>query len=277
MNGSQFIGLGGLRKLGGAVQGLIDYALPPCCPGCGVIVAADRQFCLPCWKGIHFLDGPSCVACSFPLPDYILDAEQYCGACLARRPYFSGAPAAIAYGSVARTIVLRLKYGRRLGLARLMSDMMIRPLRRLQGALPILLLPVPLHPGRLWVRGFNQSALVARHLAHQNGVDMSYDLLLRIRATPSMRGLNSRQRHAVVRGAFALRGDVQQDIAGRHGILVDDVYTSGATLQACARLLHKAGAARVSAVTFARVIPDAAPDQIHGVREGGGSAGRRYG
>ena len=115
---------------------IIDYALPPRCPGCGVIVADDRQFCTPCWQELWFLEGPACSSCSLPFPDRLPSADIYCGACLAEKPPFSGAPAALAYGPAARTIALKLKYGRRLGHARLMADMMARPLERLRSDLP---------------------------------------------------------------------------------------------------------------------------------------------
>src|SRR3546814_8515673 len=111
----------------------IDYALPPRCPACGTIVGADRQFCLACWSSLDFLDGPACARCSIPLPTAIPDSDLQCGACLADPPPFEGEPAAVAYGPAARTVALRLKYGRRLGHARLMAALMLRPLRALAG------------------------------------------------------------------------------------------------------------------------------------------------
>lgn len=165
----------------------------------------------------------------------------------------------MAYGPVARRVALRLKYGRRLGHARLMADHMARPLAALAVGERALLLPVPLHRWRIWARGFNQAALIARHLAVIGDADVADDILLRRRATPSLRGLGRAARARAVQGAFALSGDAKTRVKGRHVILIDDVHASGATLRACARLLASSGAARVSALTFARVIPDA-PD-----------------
>jgi ComF family protein len=245
------------RSLLGAGRAIVDYALPPRCPGCGVIVGADRQFCLTCWSSLHFLDGPACSRCSVPLPTALPSAPMACGACLANPPPFDGAPAAVAYGPVARTVALRLKYGRRTGHARLMAQLMARPLAGLGGADDVLLVPVPLHRWRLWSRGFNQAALVADELARMADVPRDHHLLLRVKPTASLRGKGRRERERIVTGAFALAPGAKARVPGRHLVLVDDVHASGATLRAAARVLGRSGAARVSALTWARVVPDA--------------------
>lgn len=251
-----------VAALVGAARRVADYALPPRCPGCGVIVDADRRFCLSCWQSLDFLAGAACARCSIPIATLVPDPAAQCGACLADPPPFDGAPAAIAYGPTARRVALRLKYGRRLGHARLMAELMARPLARLtEGAgEPPLLIPVPLHRWRLWSRGFNQAGLVARHLAIASEAEFADDLLIRKKPTPSLRGLGRKARAKAVQGAFALAPDASARIKGRHVILVDDVHASGATLRACARLLTRGGSARVSALTFARVIPDTPDD-----------------
>ncbi|WP_052072141.1 ComF family protein [Sphingopyxis sp. MWB1] len=255
-----------LRRAGRAI---LDYALPPRCPACGVMVEADRQFCLSCWSALHFLDGPACIHCSIPLPTALPGQTVACGACLADPPPFEGAPAAVAYGPAARTVALRLKYGRRVGHARLMAGLMARPLRRLveeeaqraaaegrEEPLP-LLLPIPLHRGRLWSRGFNQAALIAAALARETGIEANAHLLVRRKATAPLRGKGRRERQRILSGAFALASGARDRLAGRHLILVDDVHASGATLRAAARALQRSGAARVSALCWARVVPDA--------------------
>lgn len=245
------------RFLRTAGRAAVDYALPPRCPGCGVIVGEDRQFCLSCWSSLHFLDGPACARCSIPLPTALPGGAVECGACMADAPPFDGAPAAVAYGPVARTVALRLKYGRRTGHARLMAQLMARPLAALGRSEEVLLVPVPLHRWRLWSRGFNQAALVAEALARLTGAAHDPHLLVRARATAALRGKGRRERERIVAGAFALAPDARARAAGRHLVLVDDVHASGATLRAAARALRRSGAARISALSWARVVPDA--------------------
>ncbi len=246
--------LGAVRRAGRA---MVDYALPPRCPACGMVVGDDRQFCFSCWSSLDFLDGPACVRCSIPLPTALAANELSCGACLADPPPFDGAPAAVAYGPAARTVALRLKYGRRVGHARLMARLMARRLTALAGEGDALLVAVPLHRWRLWTRGFNQAALVADELAKLTGVPRDHHLLLRRKATASLRGKGRRERERIVAGAFALAPEAKARTAGRHLILIDDIHASGATLRAAARVLKRGGAARVSALSWARVVPDA--------------------
>ena len=246
-----------LRGLRHAGRAIVDYALPPRCPACGIIVAGDRQFCLACWQSLDFLDGPACARCSIPLPRALAGADLQCGACLANPPPFDGAPAAVAYGPAARTVALRLKYGRRLGHARLMARLMARPLTTLADGGEALLVPIPLHRRRLWSRGFNQAALVADELTRLTGAPHDHHLLLRARATVSLRGKSRREREKIVAGVFALAPDAKAKAAGRHLILIDDVHASGATLRAAAKALRRSGAVRVSALSWARVVPEA--------------------
>ena len=175
-----------------------------------------------------------------------------CGACLASPPPFDGAPAAVAYGPVARTVALRLKYGRRTGHARLMA----RQLATFGNAADMLIVPVPLKRWRLWSRGFNQAALVADELARVTGAPRDHHLLFRVKSTASLRGKGRRERERIVAGAFALADDAKARAAGRHLILVDDVHASGAALRAATKVLRRSGAARISALTWARVVPD---------------------
>ncbi|MFM9852658.1 MAG: ComF family protein [Sphingomonadaceae bacterium] len=117
-----------------------------------------------------------------------------------------------------------------------------------------LLVPVPLHRWRLWHRGFNQSALIARHLVDANHRLLMLDVLRRDRATPTLGGLGAKARALAVRGVFSVNPAMRERLRGQTVLLIDDVYTSGATANACARILKKAGAARVIVLCWARVI-----------------------
>ncbi|HEX8484381.1 ComF family protein [Sphingomonas sp.] len=165
---------------------------------------------------------------------------------MATPPPHGGVRAAVAYGDVARTLALGLKYGGRAGLA----ETMARPMARLLPPGTDRLVPVPLHRWRLWRRSYNQAALIASAVGRIGGVPVAVDVLVRKRRTPVLRGLSARERRAAVARAFA----VQRDVSGAAIVLVDDIYTSGATADACARALLGAGARAVSVLCWARVI-----------------------
>jgi ComF family protein len=227
-------------------RSVLDFALPPRCGGCGAIVEELDSFCTDCWRKLEFLQG-GCVRCGLPLQG--TDAET-CAACLAQPPRLDRIRAAVAYDDISRSIALRLKYGRKTALARTMS----RYMGPLVGEMPsdALLVPVPLHRRRLWSRGFNQSAIVARELSRRTGVPVAVDALRRIRPTPPLKGMGMRQRRRTVAGAFRANGSAE--LRGRTIILVDDVFTTGSTANACARILKRAGAGRVDLISWARVI-----------------------
>ena len=227
---------------------VLDFALPSRCPSCGMVVDGDDRFCLDCWSELDHLDR-GCHQCGDPLVT-LGDDAAICGACLAGPPPFDTMRAAVRYGDIARTIALRLKYGGRIGLARLIAGSMQRHMDGLENAL---IVPVPLHRGRLWRRGFNQSALIARALAGDKRDRLRLDALERTRATPYLRAMGAKERANTVRGAFAANPKRRDDLRGQHIVLVDDVSTSGATARACAKVLKRAGAAEVHVRCWARV------------------------
>lgn len=235
------------QKIGQLAYWILDFALPPRCAGCGTIVSDVHSFCPDCWKRIEFLGSAGCVTCGLPLQ--ATDAER-CAVCLARPPRIDRTRAAVAYDEVSRGLALRLKYGRKIAIAKTMARYMA-PLIEARGS-GVLLVPVPLHRSRLWQRGFNQSAIMARELSRQTGLPTDVAVLKRVKRTPSLKGLSLQQRRRVVAGAFKV-GD-RSAVEGRTVVLVDDVLTTGSTANACARELRRAGAARVELVSWARVV-----------------------
>jgi ComF family protein len=225
---------------------VLDFALPPRCAGCDTIVSDVHSFCPECWKSIDFLGHSGCSTCGLPLQ---ATEQTSCGACLARPPRIARTRAAVAYDDLTRKLAIRLKYGRKIAIARTMARYMA-PL--VSGEGERLLVPVPLHRWRLWRRGFNQSALVARELSKRLAVPMDALVLSRTRRTPPLKGMSPVQRRRTVAGAFHVRDKAA--IAGKTVILVDDVLTTGSTAEACARTLKRAGAARVELVSWARVV-----------------------
>lgn len=234
---------------------IVDLALPPRCAGCGGVAEADHRFCAPCWGQLRFLGPPWCATCHAPFEVDRGPAAQ-CGACLADPPSHDGVRAAVAYGEIARSVALKLKYGGRMAYA----ETMARAMARLMPGDAELLVPVPLHRWRLWSRGFNQAVLIARALGKAGGVPVDPHLLRRVKATPVLRGLGARGRAKAVAGAFALAPGAGGRLRGRSVVLVDDVHTSGATADACTRALKRGGAARVTILCWARVLEDEPAD-----------------
>lgn len=241
--------MGFFRRIGGLA---LDFALPPRCPGCGLVVEADGRFCGDCWLKLEFLVDPACARCGEPW-EVPQPAGSQCGRCLADPPAFDGVAAAVSYGEIARTLAIKLKHGRRPGVARIMAAAMAPLLKPEQ---TVVLVPVPLHRWRLWHRGFNQSALIARDIARRTGAGLLVDALVRTRATPMLRGMGPAARARTVTGAFRIAPARRPAIKGAHVVLVDDVLTTGATARACAQALKRGGATSVRVLCWARVARD---------------------
>ncbi len=233
-----------------ALRPILDFALPPRCPGCGAITHQPHLFCFDCWSKLEFLGSPCCRRCALPF-EYATDEEAECGTCLADPPHYDRLRAAVAYGEISSKVALRLKYGGRPAHAETLARLMQRHVEPGQNSI---LAPVPLHRWRIWKRGYNQAALIAGALARRSGLTARLDLIERIKPTPPLKGKNPRQRREALAGAFRLSDRYRKEVRGRSFILVDDVYTSGATANACAYVLRRAGAARVDVLCWARVV-----------------------
>ena len=232
--------------------------LPPRCPACGDVVEGDDRFCGACWGRLHFLGPPWCNACGEPFAGAALPGAR-CHRCATSSPAFDAARAALAYADPVKQVVLGLKHGDQTHLARAMAAQMLRVGTGWLGP-DAVIVPVPLHRARLWRRGYNQAALIARALARKSGAVLAVDALVRTRATPPSGGMGREARYANVAGAFRVARAAA--ITGRAVVLVDDVLTSGATGHACAAALKASGAARVNLLTFARVVwPGARPHE----------------
>ncbi|CAO3414589.1 ComF family protein [Azospirillum doebereinerae] len=238
------------RFAAAASTALLDALLPPRCLCCGTAVDRQGGLCPACWTGLSFIAPPFCACCGLPF-EYEAQDGNLCGACLAEPPAFARARAVLVYDDGSRPLVLGFKHGDRIHAAGAYGGWLARAGAELLTDADALV-PVPLHWSRLFRRRYNQAALLAQALSKRSGVPTVPDLLVRRRATPTQGGLDRKGRHRNVKGAFRLRGG--QSVDGKRVVLVDDVLTTGATLAECARVLTRAGAARVDVLTLARVV-----------------------
>jgi len=234
-----------------ALGRLRDVVLPPLCPSCRELVREDG-LCAACWGKLSFIAPPYCQRLGIPFA-YDPGPGVLSLQAIADPPAYQKARAAVRYDEIARALVHGLKYGDRHEIARLMGRLMTRAGRELLVQADALV-PVPLHWRRLWLRRFNQSALLARSIAATSGVPVAETALRRLKPTAPQVGLSKAARAQNVQGAFRVPRASQAAVAGRRLVLVDDVLTSGATVDAAARALLRAGAAQVDVLVFARVV-----------------------
>jgi len=239
----------GIKRVGNRV---LDVVLPPRCLKCGTTVDAVGALCADCWPAIAFLASPQCAACGLPF-EFDLGPDALCGACAGERPAFERARAAFRYDEGSKDLILRFKHADRTD----SSPAFARWMARAGAALLTdadLIAPVPLHWLRLFMRRYNQAALLASALGDLAGKPAVNDLLLRRRRTPSQGGLGALARRRNVAGAFAVDSRRRMLLQDKRVLLVDDVLTTGATVSACASVLLRAGAGAVDVLTLARVV-----------------------
>jgi ComF family protein len=243
-----------LKRAANAVRTLsraaLDLALPPLCAACREPVKGEG-LCPACWSKLSFITRPYCERLGIPFVydpgPGILSMEA-----IADPPAYNRARAAVRFDDIARALVHALKYSDRLDLAPMMGRWIAQAGREILAEADALV-PVPLHWRRLWARRFNQSAMLAASISAASGVPAAAGALKRVKATAQQVGLTRSERAANVQGAFRVPEQGKPEVVGRRLVLVDDVLTSGATVEGCARALLRAGAANVDVLIFARV------------------------
>jgi len=244
------------RVVRGGVHAVLNLLFPPLCTSCRARVAEPHSLCAACWSAISFIEGALCARCGIPF-DIDPGGETTCGACHAKAHDFDCARALLRYDDASKPLILTFKHGDRLDRAPAFARWMERTGHSLLAETDMIV-PVPLHRWRLWKRRYNQAAVLAVFLARQSGKTHAPLALRRSRATRSQGEMPSaKARRRNVLGAFKVPVGNAAAIKGRNVLLIDDVFTTGATLNACARALKRAGAARVDALTLARVVKPA--------------------
>lgn len=236
----------------------IDLIYPPRCSICEKFLWENRAkkeqqellFCKPCFDGFSKIASPLCPICGRPFGSEV-DEDHLCEDCLRKRPYYTAMRAPYLYEGGIMEAIHQFKYARKSHLGTSLGLLLNSFARKwLDKADGYLMMPVPLHPKRLRERNFNQSLLLARYAAPLLGTELDFLSLKRIRYTQPQTGLKSNDRRRNVRGAFEIVD--RKVVKGRTILLVDDVTTTGNTLNECARTLKRAGSKEVFCLTLAR-------------------------
>jgi ComF family protein len=233
---------------------IADLVYPPTCLGCGVLTGRHGAVCAACWSKVRFIERPYCEVLGLPF-SYDPGPGMLSAQAIAHPPSFERLRAAAIFDGTARDMVHGLKYRDRSDLAPIMAGWMERAGGDCLNSCDAIL-PVPLHRMRFVLRKFNQAAELARHLSKRTGKPYLPATLVRTKRTKRQVGLSAQARQDNVRAAFAVRSGHEADVFGKRIVLIDDVYTTGATVSAATRALKKAGAAEVSVLTFAMALAE---------------------
>jgi ComF family protein len=250
-------GAGGRLRaaLGRAVAACGDVIVPPCCVLCRTRLEGHHLLCGGCWREVHFIRHPLCDVLGIPLP-FDTGERTVSAAALARPPAYDRARAVGHFSGAMRTLIHQLKYADRHDARALFGRWLAEAGRELLAGADVIV-PVPLTRWRLLSRRFNQAAVLAQELSRRTGIPADPLALQRTRFARTQVGLTHDQRRRNVAGAFGVPAARRHRVVGRNVLLVDDVITTGATAEACARALKRAGAARVDVLVLARVTNEA--------------------
>ncbi|MER2520924.1 MAG: ComF family protein [Bdellovibrionales bacterium] len=234
----------------GMTQAFLDLLFPPLCLSCGTVVGTNGALCPRCWQNVSFIAPPLCHGCGMPF-EIPMNDKELCPDCKDKPHIFASARASFLYDTKSRKIVLGFKHGDQTHAAQALASWIYHAGEPYWREADIIA-PVPLHRWRLLKRRYNQSALLAKALSNLAKKPVCMQTLVRTRATDSQGHRTRKQRQENVAGAFAVQKKYQTKIQNACVVLIDDVMTTGATLDECARTLISSGAKKVYALTLAR-------------------------
>ena len=236
------------------IHKIIDFIFPPQCYICGKMLHDEDGLCFECLSKINFITNPRCYCCGrpfeFKLPQNGKSKNLLCPKCLTKKPKFDRCISAVRYDDTSKKIILPFKHGDKTQLAKFMGKIMFNVGKELLKDTDIII-PVPIHFTRLLKRKYNQASLIGNIISKLSKKNIQHNNLVRIVATKSQGHLNKTQRKQNIHNAFMIRAP--QEIKGKNILLIDDVYTTGVTVNECAKTLKKNGAKKVFVLTFAHV------------------------
>lgn len=230
-------------------QKLLNIVFPPRCLSCHLKVNHAGALCSNCWNSMEFISSPSCSRCSNPFP-YDLD-DDLCFYCKEEPPQFTKAFAVVKYDEFSDKIIFALKYYDKTDLAFSISRLMLPKLKEIAGDIDLITC-VPIHSNKLKKRGFNQAALLAKHIASEFNFKANPSILLKHKETTSQSGLTKNERLENIKGSVKINQKYNNEIFRKNVLLIDDVITTGATINECCKKLKIAGAKKIYVLTFAK-------------------------
>lgn len=238
----------------------LDLILPPRCPVNGDIVSSVGAISPRAWRELTFISPPHCPCCGIPFAiDTMIDIQQpdnfLCASCLSTPRTFDQAKSLLVYDEASRKMILAFKHGDALHLHTTLAPLLAKAGGEFLNP-DAIIVPVPLHWMRLVKRRYNQAAILGIEIGKLSGVTCWPDALIRTRHTPPQGHKTAKDRHRNVSGAFDIHQSYVHKLSGRDIILIDDVFTTGATLEECAKVLKAAGAKSVKLLTVARVVKE---------------------
>lgn len=236
------------------LQKLFNLLLPPRCLKCGKILSEHNGLCAECFNKIRFISAPMCFCCGRPFTDSTgikFAAKQLCGKCMQQKKHlFALQRSAFIYDDESKNLILDLKFRDKTTNAETLANFLYSAGYDIWQQKPDVLIPVPIHRLRLIKRRYNQCAELAKHLSQKTQVPTDFTSLIRYRNTIPQVELSGHARRNNLKQAFTVKNP--QNIKGKKVVLIDDVSTTGSTLNECAKTLHKAGVAEIYALTLAR-------------------------
>lgn len=235
----------------GVFSAFLDILYPHRCPSCRTITS-DDSFCSTCWANLSFIEEPCCLACGEPL-DPNCNRNMLCAACSRGKYSFDRSLSVFVYNRTIAKAIYRFKFKRQAFLSKFFLKFLLKRLEPLRGAVDILV-PVPIHIRRLKWRGYNQTLLLAREISEKTLIKCIPDLLTKRRHTAAQTTLHFRKRRNNLRLAFGINQNYMESIRDKNIMIVDDVFTTGSTVDECAKILKENGVGRVFVLTIAKTL-----------------------